>query len=167
MAKEYSVPAIISDANILIDYLKTDRDMLRLLSHHLAPLYVADVVAAEVSQLKKHELSSLGITVIETPYSIFAESSDRSSSISLQDFVSMQIAKEKGWVCATNDKALRRECTKMDVTVLWGLELMLYLVKKGVLEHKRAKDTAWDIHQCNRTITESVVYSFIDRLVGL
>ena len=80
MPEEYSIPALISDANILIDYLKTDREVLSLLSHYFAPLYVADVVAAEVSQLQEIDPSSLGITVIETPYSILAEASDRFSS---------------------------------------------------------------------------------------
>lgn len=48
---------------------------------------------------------------------------------SVQDFVCMRIADERGWGCATNDKALRRECGKRGVSVLWGLEMMLYLVK--------------------------------------
>jgi len=77
---------------------------------------------------------SIGLTIIETPYSVLAESKDRSSSISMQDFVCMRIAEERGWVCATNDKALRRECGKRGVSVLWGLEMMLYLVKKWSFE---------------------------------
>ena len=164
MRDEYPALAIISDANVLIDYLETDREILSLLSRYLAPLYVPDIVAEEVSQLKKIDPTSIGITLVETPYSVLAESKDRSSSISLQDFVCLRIAEERGWVCATNDKALRRECGRRAVSVLWGLEMMLYLVQEGVLKPEKAKDTAWAIHQCNKTITKKVVDTFIDQI---
>ena len=164
MRDEYPALAIISDANVLIEYLETDREILSLLSRHLAPLYVPDIVAEEVSQLKKIDPTSIGITLVETPYSVLAESKDRSSSISLQDFVCLRIAEERGWVCATNDKALRRECGRQAVSVLWGLEMMLYLVQEGVLKPEKAKDTAWAIHQCNKTITKKVVDTFIDQI---
>lgn len=164
MRDEYPVPAIISDANVLIDYLETDRGILSLLSRHLAPLYVPDIVAAEVSQLQAIDPASIGLTIVETPYSVLAETKDRSSSISMQDFVCVRIAEERGWVCATNDKALRRECGRRAVSILWGLEMMLYLVQKGVFKPEQAKDTAWAIHQCNKTITEKVVDTFIDQI---
>lgn len=164
MREVYSVPAIISDANILIDFFETDREIISLVSRHLAPLYVPDIVAEEVSQLKVINPVSIGLTIIETPYSVLAESKDRSSSISMQDFVCMRIAEERGWVCATNDKALRRECGKREVSVLWGLEMMLYLVKNGALKPKIATDTAWAIHRCNKMITEKLVDLFIDRI---
>lgn len=63
MRDEYPAPAIISDANVLIDYLETDRKILSLLSRHLAPLYVPDIVAAEVSQLQAIDPASIGLTL--------------------------------------------------------------------------------------------------------
>jgi len=167
MSEEYSAPAIISDANILIDYLKTDREVISLFSRHLVPLYVPDIVAAEVSQLKRIDPASLGLTVIETPYAVLGEADNRPSSLSVQDFVCMRIAEEQGYGCATNDKSLRRECEKRDVSVLWGLRVMLYLVQEGVLKPEKAKNTAWAIHHCNKMITENVVSTFIDQLEKL
>jgi hypothetical protein len=84
----------------------------------------------------------------------------------MQDFVCLRIAEERGWVCATNDKALRRECGKRAVSVIWGLEMMLYLVQEGVLKPEKAKDTAWAIHRSNKTITEKVVNSFVEEVNG-
>lgn len=52
MREAYSVPAIISDANILIDFFETDREIISLVSRHLAPLYVPDIIVVEVFQLK-------------------------------------------------------------------------------------------------------------------
>lgn len=164
MRDKYSVPAIISDANVLIDYLETDREILSLLSRHLSPLYVPDIFAAEVSQLQAIDPASIGLTIVETPYSVLVESKDRSSSISMQDFVCLRIAEKRGWVCATNDNALRRECGRRVVPVLWGLEMMLYIVQEGVLKPEKAKNTAWVIHRCNKTITEKVVNTFIDQI---
>jgi rRNA-processing protein FCF1 len=166
MRDEYPAPAIISDANVLIDYLETERGILCLLSRYLAPLYVPDIVAAEVSQLQAIDSASIGLTIVETPYSVLVESKERSSSISMQDFVCLRIAEERGWVCATNDKALRRECGKRAVSVIWGLEMMLYLVQEGVLKPEKAKDTAWAIHRSNKTITEKVVNSFVEEVNG-
>jgi rRNA-processing protein FCF1 len=167
MREEYSVPAIISDANILIDYLKTDREVISLFSRHLVPLYVPDIVAAEVSQLKKIDPASIELTVIETPYTVLAEADSRPSSLSMQDFVCMRIAEKKGYGCATNDKPLRRECEMRNVPVLWGLRMMVYLVEEGVLNPEQAKDAAWAIHRCNKMITERVVYAFVEEVNGL
>jgi rRNA-processing protein FCF1 len=164
MRDEYPVSAIISDANILIDYLETDPEMLSLLSRHLAPLYVPDIVAEEVSQLQAIDPASIGLTIVETPYHVLAETKDRSSTISLQDFVCVRIAEERGWVCATNDKALRRECGRRAFSNLWGLEMMLHLVQEGVLKPEKAKDTAWAIHRCNNRITEKIVNSFVEEV---
>jgi rRNA-processing protein FCF1 len=164
MREAYSVPAIISDANILIDFFETDRGIISLVSRHIAPLYVPDIVAEEVSQLKTIDPAYIGLTIIETPYTVLAEATNRPSTISIQDFVCMRIAEERGWGCATNDKALRRECGKRGVSVLWGLEMMLYLVKNGALKPKKAKDTAWAINRCNKRITEKVVDTFIDQI---
>ena len=70
-------------------------------------------------------------------------------------------------MCATNDKALRGECGRRAVSVLWGLEMMLYLVKEGALKPEQAAHTAWAIHRCNKMITEKVVNSFVEEVNGL
>ena len=166
MGENRDIYAFSIDANILIDYLETDGEILSLVSKYLAPIYLADIVAAEVNQFQKINPDTLGITVIETPYTVLSESSDRQVSISIQDFVCMRIAEQRDWACATNDGALRRECKNRGVPVVRGLTLMSLLTRKGILDIDRAKRCAWAIHSCNKMISERIVQSFIEELIG-
>lgn len=54
-----------------------------------------------------------------------------------------------------------------EISVLWGLEMMLYLVKVEFLKPEKAQNTAWAIHRSDKTITERVVYTFLYQLEEL
>lgn len=57
---------IITDANILIDFCKTNKEIIRLLCKELEKVAVPFLVLQEVDELNRHEAEALGITVIDS-----------------------------------------------------------------------------------------------------
>ena len=63
--------------------------------------------------------------------------------------------------CVTNDKRLRKACSEQDVMMLWGLELLLQLVRSKGLDASSALGIARRIHADNpRHISQTVVADF-------
>ena len=58
---------LIVDANVLIDYLKTDSSILALAARHLGVIRVASVILDEVEQLGLEDCEDLGLTVVHEP----------------------------------------------------------------------------------------------------
>ena len=58
--------ALVADANVLIDYAKTDRSILTMHVRHFGPIFVPRVILDEVDQLDAAECESLGLTIVET-----------------------------------------------------------------------------------------------------
>jgi hypothetical protein len=67
----------------------------------------------------------------------------------LTDRFCFVVARDNGWTCVTNDKALRRACEGAGVTVLWSLELLLDLVNGGHLPAEDASQAAERMHLDN------------------
>jgi hypothetical protein len=61
---------LVADANVLIDYAKTDPTILALYTRHLGPIYVPSVILDEVDQLDISDCASLGLTIVEEPLQI-------------------------------------------------------------------------------------------------
>ena len=58
--------AVISDANVLIDYISVERTMvLRLVSEHLFPIKLPRSILAEVAQLDQDQAEALGMKIVE------------------------------------------------------------------------------------------------------
>lgn len=53
--------ALITDANVLIDFVETDIDVLGLMTSHLCDVYIVDSVLAEVKALTPAAADGLGI----------------------------------------------------------------------------------------------------------
>ncbi len=86
-------------------------------------------------------------------------------STSFQDNICLLTAKRHGMTCITNDKSLRKACSEHDVLIMWGLELLLGLVRSGGLDHKSALDIARQIHADNpRHISPKVIADFRKKL---
>ena len=158
---------ILTDANILIDYCSVGLEILQLVSEHLAPVVVPDVVFREVRDLTEDRATSFGITVVETPLPLLdAAQMVSSKRLSFEDRVCLEMAELKRWTCATNDKTLKRECDARGISTVWGLELMIRLVDSDVLTPQRAQSAALQIHQLNpRSITATILQSFLNQIV--
>ena len=132
----FKFKAIISDANVLIDYEKSNKKVLQLASKYLCEVYVPTPILKEVKDITGAELQRLCFL----------------------------IAKEHGWTCATNDKQLRDQCVASGVSIIWGLEIMLYLNKAGHLERAEAEKTSQRIGEVNPYIGQSLIGKFVTKL---
>ena len=155
---------LICDANVLIDFCSVDKSILGLLNTHLFEIQIPDIILAEVNNLSEGECAKLGIAIMETPLDLREQVENLISGCSAEDAVCYMLAKNKGCLLATNDRKLRKECKKAGITLYWGLELILPLVKSECLSKKKAENSARTIANLNKMITESVVQGFLDKL---
>lgn len=157
---------LIVDANVLIDFCHSDRTLLSLVDRHLGAVHVSTAVLAKVDQLTDEDVRALGLTLVEVDTELLADAVVRAQDHPLapDDWVSLLLAKANGWTCVTNDKRLRAECGGVGVEVMWGLELLLGLVRDGALPAKEAEDAAWAIHRSNKYVTKKVVEEFCEKI---
>ena len=163
--KAHQFKAIISDANVLIDYVKTNKKVLQLAVKHLCDIHVPVPVLKEVKDVSKSELEKLGIIIFEPTLDQIKQAAQNPFGLSFQDQLCLLIAKENSWVCATNDKQLRAQCEAGKVEVIWGLDIMLRLNKQGFLERAEAIKTVDKIAEINRYIGKEIIKQFIGKLI--
>lgn len=157
--------AIVSDADVLIDYVLSNKKVLYLASTQLFRIYVLTSVLREVKQLSRSEARKLGLIVLEPTLEELAEAMKATSGISFQDKLCLETAKKNNWSCLSNDKRLRRQCEDEGVKTVWGLDLMLHLNKRGILVKHEAEKTARNIHKINLRITEKTIEKFVGKLI--
>lgn len=155
----------IADANVLIDYAKTNLDILGLVARHVGPVYIASAILDEVDQLDEAQCQALGLIIVEANFTQLAEASQRGGPLSFEDKLCLVLARDNSWTCLSNDGPLRDACLENGVTVVWGLEIMLQLVETGHLSADKAIDVAKEIHLINPLyITMKIVTTFCNRL---
>jgi len=155
---------LVLDANVLIDYRDADLGILSLVATHVAPVCVPGPILAEVPRLDEATCRDLGIEPYGPNLEELAEASPRIGPLSFQDRLVLIVARNHAWTCVTNEKPLRRVCDNKRVRTLWGLNLMLALVKCGELEVAQAVEVAGDIHRNNPLfITAEIVTRFTER----
>lgn len=152
---------LLMDANVLIDYAKTDRQVLALVVQVLGPVFVATPVFDEVKQLSEDDARNLGLTLVEPETEMLVAAAEVRGKLSFQDHVCLLLAKERGWTCVTNDKPLQNACAAKDVPWMWGLHLLLRLVEAGAMESNDAIAKAEAIRASNPShIKASVIERF-------
>lgn len=155
----------VLDANVLIDYCEADRSVLTLASRHVGLIQVPSVLLDEVDGLDESECERLGLVVIEPESSLLVAAGRRRPGLSYYDHVCLLSAKAAGWTCVTNDGRLRRECRAEQVTVWWGLELMVPLVAERHLTIPAATTVARAIRSANPLyITDEILSRFEARI---
>lgn len=157
-------PPLIADANVLIDYVESDRFILGLLARHMGPLYVAVPVLDKVDQLSAGECERLGITLVDPTTEELVEAGEGKAGLAFDDAICVIMARDNHWRCVTNDRALRKACAAEGVGFLWGLEVMLPLVQAGALGAEDACLVARNIQLANPAfITAKIVTEFETR----
>jgi predicted nucleic acid-binding protein len=156
---------LIVDANVLIDYAATDRTILGLANRHLGTICIPRPVLDEVIQLSETDCDRLGLRIVDGSVEQLLEAGRVRGRLSFHDHLCLILAQSEGWICVTNDRALRRACDDVSVPVLWGLELMIELVAGGLLPRDAALEVAWSIQRVNpRHITPEILQRFEARL---
>lgn len=157
--------AVISDANVLIDYINVERTLvLRLVSEHLFPIKLPRSILNEVDQLTEDQAEALGMEIIEESFEQLKEAAVRGGALSHVDKLCLAIARDNGWAIWTSDKPLHTQCKTQGIPVYWGLQLMLDLCQVGKLDPAYALETAQAIERVNERITPEVVCEFNNKL---
>jgi predicted nucleic acid-binding protein len=158
-------PPLIADANVLIDYMDADPSVLGLVASETGPLMVAAEVLAKVDQLDTKTCERLGLKIAEASLDQLMEAGQRRPGLAFDDVVCLVLARDHGWCCVTNDRALRAACASSGVDVRWGLEVMLPLVSRTILSGREAIDVALTIQRNNRAyITDAILTRFRARV---
>jgi rRNA-processing protein FCF1 len=153
--------AAICDANVLIDYVAADEDVIRELVKYWGTVYVPDRILHEVNSLPDERAGELGLTIIETPLAL-----PIASGLSGPDRACLHFVIAEGWTCIANDKRLRRECKRKGGKVVWSLEMLQKLVAAEQITVARAKGIAKKIGAFNPEITEVLLGRFEEKLAS-
>lgn len=159
---------LLMDANVLIDFLDSDDTLFRLASDHIGRVHVATpVLAEELKHESSRDWAELGIHAFEPSLEIATQAATKRAGLSYYDMLCLLLAKEHGWTCVTNDKALRKACKGASVPVLWGLELVARLVECDALPSADAERIGRAIQAANRFITDALLARFLRRIRAL
>lgn len=156
---------IISDANVIIDYLKADENIIKIATATIFDIYIPiPVLKNEIDQLSEAKAKKLGIKLYEPTLEEIEQTGSGNKGLSFNDKLCLQAALKNGWICSTNDKPLRKECGKYSVKVLWGLEIMIKLNALGYLAKSEAIKTVNKMKASNVFITDKIQKDFIGKL---
>ncbi|PKM80025.1 MAG: hypothetical protein CVU89_15670 [Firmicutes bacterium HGW-Firmicutes-14] len=156
---------LILDANILIDFFKCERTVIKLINKHVGQVFLATPIFDEVKQIKERDCIRLGIKLIEPDLDQLAQASGNIGSLSFQDNLCLILAKEHAMTCVTNDKPLRRQCASKKVPTIWGIELICMLVESGGLSAEDGKTITQTIQANNpKYITQAIVQKALMRI---
>ena len=157
----------IVDANVLIDYEVSDRTVLALYSQHIGKVHVPQDIADEVTQLQQTDYDQLDLRIVQPSSAQYAEAGPRMPGVSFEDRLCFLMARDEGWTCISNDGPLRRLCDGNRIPVLWGLEPMLALIRRGHLSADAAIQVAETIHRDNPYVTRKIVDEFTRKARGV
>lgn len=145
----------VCDANVLIDFVAVDEDLIRELVKYWGRVFVPDVVLNEVKAIKMSRAEELGLTILETPLSVV-----ECKTLTFADRACLHFAFENQWVCLANDSRLRKECTTRGVEAVWGMKMLVLLSEVGQITIHRALECGEKIHRLNPAITTEVLSQF-------
>lgn len=155
---------LISDANVLIDFIKAGAEKILKEVGKLHKIYVPTPIYHEVRQLTSAKMEDIGLIEYEPSIELLYQASLKIGQCSPQDALCLLICDNMGWCCLTNDKNLRGQCTKKDVKTVWGLQLLLYLKDKGIINKDTGKRICLKIANTNKMITADIVSKFLEKI---
>ncbi len=159
--------AYVLDANVLIDYANSDPWVIGKVCDYLGGAGVCTVVLDEADDFTEELVEATGVITIDLTSQQLVEAYAGAGPLSPQDRMCLIAARDFGFTCVTNEKALRRTCESQGVPVLWGLELMVLLMQKGRMAPADAERVANDIKISNpHHITDEILRRFTRRLRG-
>ena len=157
---------LLMDACVVLDYLKADRELFKLISENIGELYVPEEVVSEIKDVGgSEELKALGLKIIETNADDYCEAALRSQSgpLSPVEHICFLTAQRNGFVCVTNDTRLRKKCERERVETMRGLQLILLLFERGGIDKQRALQIGARARQ-NPWLAESAYKNFAERV---
>ena len=155
----------VIDANVLIDYADSDPSILTLFSKSIGTIHIIPDVLEKVEQLNMKELCRLGLVIAEPTLEQYLEAGQNIPGLAFDDKLCLILSRDNHWTLISNDKALRSACKNANISLLWGLELMLPLVEKDLLPPSLAQKTAARIHAINPGfVNQQIIEHFANKI---
>ncbi len=162
------MPILLMDANVVIDYQKSDLSVLGLVHKHVGEVHILTTIIEEVDGVDVVDFERLGLKVVEPKLSHLTQAAAKRGQLSFRDRLCLAVASEAGFICVTNDKQLRRVCNEEGVGVLWGLEIMTALVLANAMSAEDTVQVAEKIHLSNPLhISRTLVNQFTKVVHGI
>lgn len=160
---------MIMDACVLIDYMNSEPELFNLIKTYVGPIHVITPIIEEVDSINSFtDLEDLGLILIEPEIEDVFTAGEIDGPTSFQDNLCYLTAKRNELICVSNDKNLRKNCLNENVALLWGLELILELVKAKGISTDDAGHIADKIHRSNpRHINLKILSAFRKKLKDL
>ena len=110
----------------------------------------------------------MGLVIAEPTLDQYLEAGKKIPGLAFDDTLCLILARDHHWTLISTDKALRSACKNANISLLWGLELMLPLVEKNFLSRSHALQTASSIHSLNpQFVNQQILTRFIDKIKKL
>ncbi|MFK5986112.1 MAG: hypothetical protein QM479_11905 [Pseudomonadota bacterium] len=154
---------IITDANVLIDYVESDITILAIYSAEIERIIIPEIILDEVEQLTFEECEHYGLQVVSEEMDVLnLASTNVHGPLSFQDKVCLYLTKSiDNAICITNEKALKRFCEEQEIPVKRGLKLMVELVEHKKIDAEVVLEVAQQIHRNNPLfITDKIIEEF-------
>ena len=159
--------SFVFDANVLIDYSISHRVLLQRIAVHIAPILVCSVVLDEVDQLSRRHCQALKLNLVDSTAEQMTTAAAKRGGLSVEDWLCLMLAQERGATCVTNDKRLRAECLAQNAPVMRGLEPLGLLAQAKHVHPHVAISAVRTMHEHNpHYITAEVVEDFIAKIGG-
>lgn len=155
---------VLTDANVLIDYVKADRELFHLLCSLFKSVKVPFDILNEVNELTLKQAQEFTIDVYYPEPETYFEASNEVKRISFQDHVCFIDAKKYGWAVITNDKSLKEYCNLEGIETFWGLQVVMLMVEEYLLTKRAAVKIAKTIVKNNPRIHEDVLRDFEEKV---
>lgn len=156
---------LILDANVLIDFIKCDKSIIKLICTYVGQIYLATPILDEIKDLCETDCIELGINLVEPELEHLLLAAQPIGPLSFQDKLCLILARKYSFTCVSNDKPLRQKCEMEGIPLIWGIELICIVVESGGLPADNAKDIILAIHHDNpKYITRTIVESAFERL---
>lgn len=157
------------DANVLIDYLDAEPELLTAAARHCGRVLVTTPVLEETWGTGCDDSACIDLGLVHYTLSgdqlEEAYASSRGTPLSPADYSCFVAARDERCTCWTNDKNLRKVCKAGGVSVVWGLELMIDLVAARELTTAEALKVARAIARADPTrVTPPIMERFRRRL---
>lgn len=151
---------IITDANFLIDCCAMEVPLLETVARVYREVSVPLPVVGEVEQLDRSGLEKLGIQCVDMEMEQLQEAAQSIKGVSYNDRCCMILAQDRGAVCVTNDKKLRKTCQSRGIATQWGLEIIVELYGAGALTQHDATVWGQEMARVNIRITPTIMAEF-------
>lgn len=158
---------VITDANVLIDYIESDITILALYSDKIEQVIIPSVIIEEVEQLSLDDCENYGFLIIEEELEILSDAANsHHGPLSFEDKVCLYLAKSlQNATCITNEKALYKFCEQDQIPVKRGLKLLIELVEGLHINKEEAINVVQLIHQSNpHHIHQGVIDDFLNKI---